>query len=84
MDRALLDTVIAGRTTFVITHRLGAVRKADVILVFDGGRIIQQGNHEALLAQEGHYRNLYESQLRPHEEVALQEARLVSQKEAKA
>ncbi len=79
-----LDTVIAGRTTFVITHRLGAVRKADVILVFDGGRIIQQGNHEALLAQEGHYRNLYESQLRPHEEVALQEARLVSQKEAKA
>jgi ATP-binding cassette subfamily B multidrug efflux pump len=76
-----LDSVVSGRTTFVITHRLGAVRKADVILVFHQGMIIQQGSHDELLKQEGHYRDLYESQLRPHEEVALREAQLVSKTE---
>lgn len=51
-----------GRTSFVIAHRLSTVRDADVILVFDGGRIIERGNYEALLAQKGFYHDLYRSQ----------------------
>jgi len=53
-----------GRTAFVIAHRLSTIRSADQVLVIDGGRIIERGNHESLLAQEGFYYNLYMSQYR--------------------
>ena len=50
-----LRTLRAGRTTFVIGHRLEAVRDADQILVLDGGVLVDRGTHEALLAREGSY-----------------------------
>ncbi len=58
-----LDTLMEGRTTFVIAHRVSTVRRADVILVMEDGRIVQQGTHEELLAQGGAYRKVYELQL---------------------
>jgi len=51
-----------GRTSFVIAHRLSTIRKADSIVVMDGGRIVEQGSHEDLLKQEGFYHKLYNSQ----------------------
>ena len=50
------------RTSFVIAHRLSTVRNADLILVVDHGDIVEQGNHEELLAQNGFYAELYNSQ----------------------
>ncbi len=58
-----LDKLMEGRTTFVIAHRLSTVRRADVILVMDKGRIAQQGTHEELLREGGLYREIYELQL---------------------
>lgn len=57
-----MDKVMEGRTSFVIAHRLSTIRDADLILVMDQGSIIEQGNHETLLAQGGFYANLYNSQ----------------------
>jgi subfamily B ATP-binding cassette protein MsbA len=54
-----LDTLMRGRTTFVIAHRLSTVRNADVILVIEGGRIIERGRHEELLSRESRYRTFY-------------------------
>lgn len=51
-----------GRTSFIVAHRLSTIREADVILVMKDGHIIEQGNHEQLLAQNGFYANLYNSQ----------------------
>ena len=51
-----------GRTTFIVAHRLSTIREADVILVMKDGKIIEQGNHESLLKQNGFYKKLYESQ----------------------
>ncbi|GAB19600.1 putative ABC transporter permease/ATP-binding protein [Gordonia effusa NBRC 100432] len=51
-----------GRTSFVIAHRLSTIRDADTILVMEGGRIVEQGNHEELLAMRGAYFRLYNSQ----------------------
>ena len=51
-----------GRTSFVIAHRLSTIKDADVILVMKDGDIIEQGNHEELLAMNGFYANLYNSQ----------------------
>ena len=52
----------ANRTSFVVAHRLSTIRDADLILVMDGGRIVEQGNHEALLARGGAYYELYRTQ----------------------
>ena len=65
--RKALDTVIQGRTTFVIAHRLSSVKNADMILVMKEGSIVQQGVHEELLSVPGPYQEIYELQLRPQE-----------------
>lgn len=57
-----MDNLMEGRTSFVIAHRLSTIRNADLILVMKDGDIIEQGNHEALMAQNGFYANLYNSQ----------------------
>lgn len=54
--------MMKGRTSFIVAHRLSTIREADVILVMKDGHIIEQGNHEQLLAQNGFYANLYNSQ----------------------
>ncbi len=54
-----IDTLIKGRTSIVIAHRLSTIRKADEILVMDHGRIIERGSHQALLALQGKYFDLY-------------------------
>ncbi|HEX5165643.1 MAG TPA: ABC transporter ATP-binding protein [Thermomicrobiales bacterium] len=63
--QSALDNLMAGRTTFVIAHRLATVRRADRILVIDGGRIVEQGSHDDLLARHGLYRELFDLQFRP-------------------
>lgn len=55
-------TMMKGRTSFIVAHRLSTIRQADVILVMKDGQIIEQGNHESLLAQNGFYAQLYNSQ----------------------
>jgi ATP-binding cassette subfamily B multidrug efflux pump len=59
-----LDKLMEGRTSFVIAHRLSTIRNADVVLVLDQGRIVEQGTHQGLLAQRGFYYDLYMSQFR--------------------
>jgi subfamily B ATP-binding cassette protein MsbA len=54
-----LDTLMRGRTTFVIAHRLSTVRNADVVLVVEEGRIVERGSHEELLSRETRYRSFY-------------------------
>lgn len=61
IQRAFL-TMMQGRTSFIVAHRLSTIREADVILVMKDGKIIEQGNHETLLAQNGFYAKLYNSQ----------------------
>ncbi len=55
-------TMMQGRTSFIVAHRLSTIREADVILVMKDGNIIEQGNHETLLTQGGFYATLYQSQ----------------------
>ena len=57
-----MDTLMKGRTSFVIAHRLSTIRDADLILVMKDGDILEQGNHETLIAQNGFYAELYKSQ----------------------
>ena len=57
-----MDNLMKGRTSFIIAHRLSTIRDADVILVMKDGDIVEQGNHEELLAANGFYANLYSSQ----------------------
>jgi ABC-type multidrug transport system fused ATPase/permease subunit len=57
-----LQRLLAGRTAIVIAHRLSTIVNADLICVVEAGRIVQRGRHEALLAQGGLYRDLYERQ----------------------
>ncbi|MBS1879732.1 MAG: ABC transporter ATP-binding protein [Actinobacteria bacterium] len=59
-----LDTLMEGRTSFVIAHRLSTVRHADQILVVDGGRVIERGTHETLVAAGGAYTQLHDAQTR--------------------
>ena len=57
-----MDKLMEGKTSFVIAHRLSTIRNADNILVMNHGDIIEQGNHEALMRQNGFYADLYNSQ----------------------
>ncbi len=61
--QAALRTLMQGRTTFIIAHRLATVRRADLILVMDRGRIVQRGTHASLLSEGGLYREIYDLQL---------------------
>ena len=60
--QAAMTRLRHGRTSFVIAHRLSTIRNADSIVVMDGGRIVEQGNHAELLARKGFYHDLYNSQ----------------------
>ena len=60
--QAAMRELMKGKTCFVIAHRLSTIRSADHILVLDGGKVVEQGTHESLMAQQGCYRKLYESQ----------------------
>ena len=64
--QAALDTLMEGRTTFVIAHRLSTVRRADMILVMDKGQIVERGTHEELLARGGLYTEIHDLQLVDH------------------
>jgi ABC-type multidrug transport system fused ATPase/permease subunit len=71
--QSALAEVIGGRTTFVISHRLATVRRADMILVLDKGGIVERGGHDELLALDGLYRRMHDLQLAPTVEEALVE-----------
>ena len=60
--QAAMRELMKGKTCFVIAHRLSTIRSADHILVLDSGKVVEQGTHESLMAQQGFYRKLYESQ----------------------
>jgi subfamily B ATP-binding cassette protein MsbA len=62
-----LEKLMKGRTTIVIAHRLSTIRKANKIIVLEGGRIIETGSHDELLKHEGRYQKLYELQFREQE-----------------
>ena len=63
-----MSTLMEGRTTFVIAHRLRSVEQADQILVLDQGKIVQRGKHAELLSEGGLYREIYDLELRDREE----------------
>ena len=65
-----LDNLVLGRTTIAIAHRLSTLRKADRLVVMDRGEIVEIGNHDELMAREGHYYRLYQAQQRTHAELA--------------
>ena len=79
-----LDAVMHGRTSFVVASRLRTIKRADQILVLDHGRIIERGDHHALLALGGTYAQLYELQLREQEEYESQALALLSRKDSAA
>ena len=64
------DRLMAGRTTFVVAHRLSTIRNADLILVMKDGMIMERGTHEQLLAENGFYKQLYEAQFASVQEMA--------------
>ena len=67
-----LAEAIENRTTFIITNRLSTIKSAELILVFKNGEIVERGNEFQLLELNGEYRELYEYQIRPHEEALKQ------------
>ena len=66
--QSAMDNLMKGRTSFIIAHRLSTIKNADLILVMDHGDIVEQGNHEDLLAKNGFYAELYNSQFEEVEE----------------
>src|SRR4051794_28218458 len=68
MIRKAMKFVMYGRTTFVIAHRISTVKQADLVLVVEQGRIVQQGKHRELMEQDGHYREIAFAQLYGDEE----------------
>ena len=70
IHRAMVE-VMKGRTTFIIAHRLSSVREADLILVLADGDVVEQGDHQELITKNGIYREIFDLQLRPQEEVLL-------------
>ena len=70
--REALNALMQNRTTFIIAHRIQSVMIADLILVLDKGAVVQMGTHEALLAQDGMYRRIYDIQTRIDEELELE------------
>ena len=68
--QSAIDQVIRGRTSIVIAHRLSTVKNADIILVVDDGKIVEQGRHEELLARKGYYYTLW---MRQYEDAAISE-----------
>jgi ATP-binding cassette subfamily B protein len=62
--QAAADKLLRGRTSFIIAHRLSTVRNADRILVIDGGKVLEQGSHQELMAKKGRYWELYQNQFR--------------------
>lgn len=59
-----MDRLMENKTSFIIAHRLSTIRNADKIIVIENGEIIEQGNHEELLAQKGYYYNTLNAQLK--------------------
>lgn len=66
--QSAMDNLMKGRTSFIIAHRLSTIKNADLILVMNHGDIVEQGNHEELLAKDGFYAKLYNSQFEETEE----------------
>ena len=62
--RAALENLMEGRTTFIIAHRVQSLMRADLILVFDAGRIVERGTHQSLLCSDGMYRRVFDLQTR--------------------
>jgi subfamily B ATP-binding cassette protein MsbA len=62
-----LDRLMVGRTSFVIAHRLSTIKNADKILVLEKGKVVEEGNHDELIAQDGLYAHLYKIQYRNKE-----------------
>ena len=62
--QSAMDKLTIGKTSFIIAHRLSTIKNADLILVMNNGNIIEQGNHEELMKQNGFYAELYNSQFK--------------------
>lgn len=67
MVQEALDRLMVGRTSFVIAHRLSTIKNADKIMVLENGQLIEQGNHDELMAMDGLYAHLYKIQYRSKE-----------------
>jgi ABC-type multidrug transport system ATPase subunit len=65
-----MNVVMSDRTVFLIAHRISTVKRADVVIVLENGRVTQMGTHDELVAQDGHYRHIAAVQLYGDEEEA--------------